>query len=86
VQLKLSELVAAIDGASNRLIAVEDLSEEELKVLRIHFQRLADMARRDEDLQHSHSVEEAEVRHALKRDRRRKPAQKLAEKLSGRSD
>lgn len=87
VQLKLSELVAAIDGASNRLISVEDLSEDELKVLRIHFQRLADMAQRDEDLHHSHSVEEAEARHALKRDRRRKPAQKIAEKLrSGRAD
>src|SRR6202008_2167914 len=73
VQLKLDELVAAIDGASNRLISVEDLSEEDLKVLRIHFQRLADMARRDEDLQHSHSIEEAEARHAVKRDRRRKP-------------
>ena len=87
VQLKLSELVAAIDGASNRLISVEDLSEEELKVLQIHFQRLAEMSRRDEDLSHSHSVEEAEARHALKRDRRRKPAQKIAEKLrSGNSD
>jgi low affinity Fe/Cu permease len=81
VQLKLSELVAAIDGASNRLISVEDLSEDELKVLRIHFQRLAEMARRDEDIHHSHSVEEAEARHALKRDRRRKPGQKIAEKL-----
>jgi low affinity Fe/Cu permease len=87
VQLKLDELVAAIDGASNRLISVEDLSEEELKVLRIHFQRLADMASRDEDLLHSHSIEEAEARHALKRDRRRKPAQKIVDKLrSNRSD
>ncbi len=87
VQLKLDELVAAIDGASNRLISVEDLSEEDLKVLRIHFQRLADMARRDEDLQHSHSIEEAEARHAVKRDRRRKPAQKIVDKLrSGRAD
>ena len=31
VQLKLNELVAAMEGASNRLIDVEDLSEEELK-------------------------------------------------------
>jgi low affinity Fe/Cu permease len=84
VQLKLSELVAAIDGASNRLISVEDLSEEDLKTLQIHFQRLAEMAQRDEDLHHSHSVEEAEARHALKRDRRRKPAQKIAEKLRSR--
>jgi len=83
VQLKLDELVAAIDGASNRLISVEDLSEEELKVLRIHFQRLAEMAQRDEKLQQSHSVEEAEARHALKRDRRRKPAQKIVDKLKG---
>src|SRR5262245_8332599 len=29
IQLKLNELVAAIEGASNRLIDVEDLSEEE---------------------------------------------------------
>ena len=87
VQLKLDELVAAIDGASNRLISVEDLSEEELKVLRIHFQRLAEMAQHDEDLQVSHSVEEAEARHALKRDRRRKTTQKIVDKLrSNRSD
>ena len=81
VQLKLDELVAAIDGASNRLISVEDLSEEELKVLRIHFQRLAEMAQKDEELRVSHSVEEAEARHAIKRDRRRKPAQKIVDKL-----
>ena len=81
VQLKLSELVAAVDGASNRLISVEDLSEEELKVLQIHFQRLAEMAKRDQEIHESHSVEEAEARHALKRDRRRKPAQKVVEKL-----
>src|SRR2546423_665354 len=47
VQLKLNEIVAALDGASNRLISVENLSEEELKVLRIHYERLAEMARRD---------------------------------------
>ena len=33
IQLKLNELVAAMQGASNRLIEVEDLSEEELHVL-----------------------------------------------------
>src|SRR5438105_3206385 len=44
-QLKLNEIVAALGGASNRLIAVEDLSEEELKVLALHYKRLAEMAR-----------------------------------------
>jgi low affinity Fe/Cu permease len=33
VQLKLNELVAAMEGASHRLINVEDLSEEDLGVL-----------------------------------------------------
>jgi len=71
IQLKLDELVAAMEGASNRLIAVEDLSEQELGVLRIHFQRLAEMARRDEHITESHSIEEAEARHAFKTDRRK---------------
>ena len=78
VQLKLNEIVAAMDGASNRLISVEDLSEEELQVLRIHYKRLAEMASHDSRLTVSHSVEEAETRHAIKRDRRRNPGQRLA--------
>ena len=34
-------------GASNRLIEVEDLSEEELHLLRTHYRRLVEMARDD---------------------------------------
>src|SRR5713226_8279429 len=72
IQLKLNELVAAIEGASNRLIAAEDLSEEELRILQIHFRQLADMSKKERDLAVSHSVEEAEARHAFKADRRTK--------------
>ena len=67
IQLKLNELVAAVEGASNRLIDVEDLSERELRVLHTHFQRLAEMARTDSDVLASHSIDEAEARHASKR-------------------
>jgi len=70
VQLKLDEIVAAIEGASNRLISIEDLSEEDLKILRIHYQRLAEMAKRDFEITESHSIEEAEARHNFKKDRR----------------
>src|SRR2546421_5747426 len=66
VQLKLNEIVAALEGASNRLISIEDLSEEELKVLHIHYQRLAEMAKTEFQLKVSHSIEEAELRHAMK--------------------
>ena len=71
IQLKLNELVAALHGASNRLIDVEDLTEAELQVLHAHYQRLVEMARDDQDMAASHSVDEAENRHREKRQRRR---------------
>jgi low affinity Fe/Cu permease len=41
VQLKLNELLAAVEGASNRLIDVEDLTDRELEHLYTRFQHLA---------------------------------------------
>src|SRR5688572_10268194 len=66
IQLKLNELVAAMHGASNRLIDVETLSEKDLQTLHTHYQRLVEMARDDQDVAASHSVEEAEQRHLAK--------------------
>lgn len=63
VELKLNELVAATKGASNRLIDVESLSEEDLDVLHEHFRQLVELAKSDRSLTASHSVEEAESRH-----------------------
>ena len=66
IQLKLNELVAAMAGASNRLIDCEDMSEAELRALHRHYSALVEMARKDGSLTTSHSVEEAEERHARK--------------------
>jgi low affinity Fe/Cu permease len=66
LHLKLNEIVAATHGASNRLINVETLTEEELKVLHAHFCKLVDLARADYRLTESHSVEEAAGRHRRK--------------------
>lgn len=65
-QMKLNEIVAALKGASNRLIDVEDLSESELNILRDHFRALVGMAKEDSNLFESHSIEEAESRHRMK--------------------
>jgi low affinity Fe/Cu permease len=46
VQLKLNELIAAVEGASNRLIDVEDLSDHELEHLYSRFQHLAKTAQK----------------------------------------
>jgi low affinity Fe/Cu permease len=68
LQLKLNELVAALKGASNRLIDLEDWTEEELKNLHQHYQRLAELARDDKDVLRSLSVDTAEARHRSKHD------------------
>ena len=67
IHLKLNELVAAVHGASNRLIDVEALTESELMKLHRFYAHLATMSKRDIDLGQSHSVEEAEALHAHKR-------------------
>ncbi len=72
VQLKLNEIVAALEGASNRLVTVEDLSEEDLDTLHRHYQTLASMAKAEGDLRQSHSVDEAQARHRAKAGRRKK--------------
>ena len=66
VQLKLNEIVAALDGASNRLINIEDVSENDIAVLHKHYSKLNKLAREDESLTQSHSVEEARERHRRK--------------------
>ena len=69
IHLKLNEIVAALQGASNRLINVEDLTEEEVRLLHRHYARLVALARESGEFTKSHSVEEAAMRHALKQRR-----------------
>jgi low affinity Fe/Cu permease len=66
IHLKLNELVAALHGASNRLIDVEEFSEKELRTLHKHFETLARLAGEESDIAQSHSVEEADRRHLAK--------------------
>ena len=70
VQLKLNELVAAIDSANNRLISVEDLSERDLEILHEHYRQLALLAKNEGTLADTHSVTEAKARHAHKKKHR----------------
>ena len=67
LELKLNEIVAAISGASNRLIDVESLTSAELTLLHTHYCELAELARKDSSLTKSHSIEEALARHKAKK-------------------
>jgi low affinity Fe/Cu permease len=70
VHLKLNELVAVMEGASNRLVDVEALSEEELRTLSRYYAELAKLAKSDMNIAESHSVEEARNRHSSKKGKR----------------
>ncbi|WP_420147012.1 low affinity iron permease family protein [Spirosoma sp.] len=63
MQIKLNELIAVNNKASNRLLNVEDLTEEELRALHKFFGKLAEKAKTEATLSESHSVEEAEDIH-----------------------
>jgi low affinity Fe/Cu permease len=71
IHLKLNEIVAALEGASNNLIDVEDLTESEIETLHKHYQKLVQMAKKDIMLTQSHSIEEAEARHNIKHSKHR---------------
>jgi len=69
VQLKLNELIACQESASNRLIDIEDLTEDELRVLKKFYIRLAKLAEKEHDLHSSHSLDEATTFHRRKKSR-----------------
>ena len=67
IQLKLNELVAAHQFASNRLVNVENMTEDELKVIKKYYAQLSEFTKNEESLQQSHSIDEAEANHELKK-------------------
>lgn len=60
IHLKLNELISSQKNASNRLIDIEDLTEEELEVLKKFYVKLSRLALKQNDLHSSHSIDEAE--------------------------
>jgi len=61
VQLKLNELIAANNSASNRLLNIQDLSEGELNILYEHYRTLVELTQKAKSNTKSHSVEDAIV-------------------------
>lgn len=66
IQLKLNELVACNEYASNRLIDIEDMSEEEMEVIKKYYAKLAELGKNAQNLHESHSLDEAKENHEEK--------------------
>jgi low affinity Fe/Cu permease len=68
IQLKLNELIACETRASNRLVSIEDLTDEELVVLKKFYTHLAELSKDGRDLHSSHSLDEAKENVNLKKE------------------
>jgi len=71
IQLKLNELVAAHGSASNRLVNVEGMTEEELKVIQKYYTKLSDFAKKQDTLTESHSIDEMHKEHEIRKEMER---------------
>ncbi|MFD2864422.1 low affinity iron permease family protein [Mucilaginibacter antarcticus] len=66
IHLKLNELLASHQGASNRMVDIEDLTETELDQLHKFYVQLSDLAEEEDDLTRTHSIDAAEENHNFK--------------------
>jgi low affinity Fe/Cu permease len=66
IHLKLNELLASHQGASNRMVDIEDLTEAELDQLHKFYVKLSDLAEDEDDLTCTHSIDAAEENHTSK--------------------
>jgi low affinity Fe/Cu permease len=69
VHLKLNELIASHQGTSNRMVNIEDLSEQELDNLYKFYIQLSRLAEKEDDLTCTHSIDAAEENHLTKQSR-----------------
>lgn len=60
VHLKLNELIAATEKASNRLIDVEDITEEELEIVKKYYGSLTEVAKLQKELEATHALKSME--------------------------
>ena len=77
IQLKLNELVAAHEFASNRLVNIENMTEDEMKVIQKYYAKLSDLSKKNEDLQQSHSIDDAKDKYNIKKEMEKELEQKF---------
>ena len=71
LHLKLNELIACNKLASNRLVDIEDLTADEIEVLKKYYVKLATLSGSEKNLHSTHSIDEAEENHEKKMQHRK---------------
>lgn len=73
IHLKLNELIACNELASNRLVDIEDLTEQELAVIKKFYVKISRLAEKETNLYITHSIDEAADNHQRKSKDFKKP-------------
>lgn len=60
IHLKLNELLASHEGTSNRIVDIENLTEEELDRLHKFYAKISALAEIEDDITRTHSIDAAE--------------------------
>lgn len=66
IQLKLNELVASSKYSSNSLVDIESMTEEEMETVQKYYRKLSALAKKEESIHTSHSLDEADDQHEIK--------------------
>jgi len=86
VHLKLNELIAAHEGASNRIVNIEDLSESELEQIHKFYVKLSELAKKEDDLGCTHTFDAANVNNDSKSERTKTTTLKINESKHKRTE
>lgn len=68
IHLKLNEIIASHNGASNRMVNIEELTEKELDHLHKFYANLYQLAQKEDDLFCTHSIDAANENNKIKQD------------------
>lgn len=82
IQLKLNELIAADERASNRMVDLEDMTEAELDRLHKFYEKLSDLAEREDDIHTSRSIDAATVYNKIKEAKRKSAKEVIDQKVA----
>ncbi|MCJ8209976.1 low affinity iron permease family protein [Mucilaginibacter sp. RS28] len=85
LHLKLNELIAAHEGASNRMVSIEDLSEVELEQIRNFYIRLSELAESEDNLGCTHTIDAADLNHSAKAQRNKTTTERINESKRNKS-
>ncbi|KAF2515641.1 low affinity iron permease family protein [Flavobacterium foetidum] len=76
IQLKLNELVASNESASNSLVDIESMTEEEMLIVQKYYHRLSELSKKEQGIRTSHSIAEAHELHKRKHQKKTKQTPK----------